>query len=186
MQVAGGLATLEFPQNSVDLVHRMASAGQGTAYPFFCRYGWKIQLWLTGSRQSRPLLKCWTGTIYRNVRARPAKGQLPSRLAGPVPVNHQSPISTMAPAYLNGSSTASMSLDGKLAGRHTASGYRPWQRSNSESSRRSPDKARCRRIRFLKSLPRNAGCPPTNDGSIHAVMGESESNSFTGPGCAVA
>jgi DNA-binding transcriptional regulator LsrR (DeoR family) len=33
--VAGGLATLEFPQNSVDLVHRMASAGHGTAYPVF-------------------------------------------------------------------------------------------------------------------------------------------------------
>jgi DNA-binding transcriptional regulator LsrR (DeoR family) len=35
VQVAGGLASLEFPQNSVDLVHRMASAGQGTAYPVF-------------------------------------------------------------------------------------------------------------------------------------------------------
>jgi len=35
VQVAGGLATLEFPQNSVDLVHRMASAGHGTAYPVF-------------------------------------------------------------------------------------------------------------------------------------------------------
>ena len=39
VQVAGGLATLEFPQNSVDLVHRMASAGHGTAYPYFCRCG---------------------------------------------------------------------------------------------------------------------------------------------------
>jgi len=35
VQVAGGLAALEFPQNSADLVHRMASAGQGTAYPIF-------------------------------------------------------------------------------------------------------------------------------------------------------
>jgi DNA-binding transcriptional regulator LsrR (DeoR family) len=35
VQVAGGLATLEFPQNSADLVYRMASAGHGTAYPVF-------------------------------------------------------------------------------------------------------------------------------------------------------
>lgn len=35
VQVAGGLATSEFPQNSVDLVYRMASAGHGTAYPVF-------------------------------------------------------------------------------------------------------------------------------------------------------
>src|SRR5262249_55125387 len=35
VQVAGGLTALEFPQNSVDLVHRMASAGNGTAYPVF-------------------------------------------------------------------------------------------------------------------------------------------------------
>ena len=35
VQVVGGLAALEFPQNSVDLVHRMASAGNGTAYPLF-------------------------------------------------------------------------------------------------------------------------------------------------------
>jgi DNA-binding transcriptional regulator LsrR (DeoR family) len=35
VQVAGGLTTLEFPQNSADLVHRMATAGHGTAYPIF-------------------------------------------------------------------------------------------------------------------------------------------------------
>jgi DNA-binding transcriptional regulator LsrR (DeoR family) len=35
VQVAGGLAELEFPQNSVDLVYRMAAAGHGTAYPIF-------------------------------------------------------------------------------------------------------------------------------------------------------
>lgn len=35
VQVTGGLSTLEFPQNSLDLVHRVASAGQGTAYPVF-------------------------------------------------------------------------------------------------------------------------------------------------------
>ena len=35
VQVAGGLTTLEFPQNSADLVSRMAAAGDGTAYPIF-------------------------------------------------------------------------------------------------------------------------------------------------------
>jgi DNA-binding transcriptional regulator LsrR (DeoR family) len=35
VQVAGGLTTLEFPQNSADLVSRMAAAGNGTAYPIF-------------------------------------------------------------------------------------------------------------------------------------------------------
>ena len=35
VQVAGGLTTLEFPQNSADLVSRMATAGNGTAYPIF-------------------------------------------------------------------------------------------------------------------------------------------------------
>jgi DNA-binding transcriptional regulator LsrR (DeoR family) len=35
VQVVGGLAALEFPQNSVDLVHRLASAGNVTAYPLF-------------------------------------------------------------------------------------------------------------------------------------------------------
>jgi DNA-binding transcriptional regulator LsrR (DeoR family) len=35
VQVAGWLAELEFPQNSVDLVYRMAAAGHGTAYPIF-------------------------------------------------------------------------------------------------------------------------------------------------------
>jgi DNA-binding transcriptional regulator LsrR (DeoR family) len=35
VQVAGGLMELEFPQNSVDLVYRMAAAGHGTAYPIF-------------------------------------------------------------------------------------------------------------------------------------------------------
>jgi DNA-binding transcriptional regulator LsrR (DeoR family) len=35
VQVAGGLTTLEFPQNSADLVSRMAAAGGGTAYPIF-------------------------------------------------------------------------------------------------------------------------------------------------------
>src|SRR6202048_5302027 len=39
VQVAGGLATLEFPQNSADLVHRMASAGHGPAYPAFLPFG---------------------------------------------------------------------------------------------------------------------------------------------------
>jgi DNA-binding transcriptional regulator LsrR (DeoR family) len=35
VQVAGGLTSLEFPQNSAELVYRMASAGNGTAYPIF-------------------------------------------------------------------------------------------------------------------------------------------------------
>jgi DNA-binding transcriptional regulator LsrR (DeoR family) len=35
VQVAGGLTTLAFPQNSADLVSRMAAAGDGTAYPIF-------------------------------------------------------------------------------------------------------------------------------------------------------
>jgi DNA-binding transcriptional regulator LsrR (DeoR family) len=35
VQVAGGLTTLEFPQNSADLVSRLAAAGDGTAYPIF-------------------------------------------------------------------------------------------------------------------------------------------------------
>jgi DNA-binding transcriptional regulator LsrR (DeoR family) len=35
VQVAGGLTELEFPQNSVDLVYRVAAAGHGTAYPIF-------------------------------------------------------------------------------------------------------------------------------------------------------
>ena len=39
VQVAGGLAALEFPQNSADLVYRMASAGDGTLTRFFCRCG---------------------------------------------------------------------------------------------------------------------------------------------------
>jgi DNA-binding transcriptional regulator LsrR (DeoR family) len=35
VQVAGGLTTLEFPQNSADLVSRLAAAGDGAAYPIF-------------------------------------------------------------------------------------------------------------------------------------------------------